>query len=257
MHRIRVYQEKCFNEYKKDIGYPEETIFLQGTPIHPIVPIQTVKNKVFVVGDFPTAKIATIKGVPNVPIANSDGPLIDEVYYKGNQLYENLMAKDLQECLLDEIGVSYKDCWLTNLVKVYLFTSLDVKKYEKLGKTILPTRNAFASYAQKSMKWLDEEIEICDPELIITLGAAPAQYLIKTTQARSVSLLDGLLRSYDVNGKQYPLISLPHPRILSRKKSKSWMKLFDKRICSAAKNSLNVLRSTNGVEEQVPSEELG
>ncbi len=251
MHRIRLYQEKCFKEYKNDIGYPKENIFIQGTPIHPVVPVQTVQNKVLVVGDSPTAKIATIEEVPNVPVSNSDGPLIDEVYYKGNQLYENLMAKDLQECLLNEIGVSYEDCWLTNLVKVYLFTALDVKKYKKLGKTILPTRKDFSSYAQMSMKWLDEEIEICHPKLIITLGAAPAQYLMKTTQARSVSLLDGHLRSYGVNGKQYPMISLPHPRILSRKKNKSWMKLFDKRICKTAKNSLNALRSANGVEKQL------
>lgn len=248
MHKIRVYQEKCFNEYKEDIGYPEESEFIQGMPVQPVIPIQTVRNKVLVVGDYPTAKMATLHGVPNVPVSNSEGPLIDEVYYKGDQLYENLMAEDLQECLLNEIGVDYKDCWLTNLVKVYLFTSSDVKKYEKLGKTILPTQKFFSSYAQKSMRWLDEEIKICDPELIITLGATPAQYVMKTTQARSVSLLDGHLRYYVVKGKQYPVMSLPHPRILSRKKNKSWMKLFDKRICRAAKESLTTLRITNGVE---------
>lgn len=254
MKKIQEYQKRCFKEYNKDIGYPDKNVFLQGTPIQPLVPVQTVTGKILVVGDYPTAKMATIDKIKNVPVSNSDGPLIDEIYYKGNQLHENLMAKDLQECMFDEIGIKYEDCWMTNLVKVYLFTAADVRKYKELGKEVVQTRNRFTTYAKKSLKWLNEEIEICNPELIITLGAGPAQHLIKTTKARSITLLDGLLRSYEVNGEKYPVISLPHPRILSRKKNKSWMKLFDKRICDAAKESLTTLRASNGKEKQVEVE---
>jgi len=42
--KIQKYQKNCFNNYKKDIGYPETYTYLFGNSINTLVPIETKIN---------------------------------------------------------------------------------------------------------------------------------------------------------------------------------------------------------------------
>jgi hypothetical protein len=78
MTTIRKYQKDCFQNYKASIDYPEYYTYYHGTPIHPLVPIETTVNKVMVVGAYPSAKFYTVNGVIDAPVADNDSPFSSE-----------------------------------------------------------------------------------------------------------------------------------------------------------------------------------
>ena len=48
--------------------------FLYGNPVLPVVPLDTACGGVFIVGAYPSARFATLKGVADVPVDNNPGP---------------------------------------------------------------------------------------------------------------------------------------------------------------------------------------
>ena len=240
---IKEYQKKCFREYKKDINLPAKYSYLYGNPINTLVPIEVTTKKIMVVGAYPSAKFFTIDGINDVPLYDNDSPFSNENYFDGTKVRNVPSGNELND-MLNKIGVDRKDCWITDLVKVFLFKDGHIKKYNKLGKSDFEeTRNSFSDYAKKSLKWLELEITLAEPTVIITLGAEvgsiiynkPEEYIIK-------SYLDGKCRNIKINNQSINIISLPHPGILFRPDTKNkpnpWPEKFNNEISKCAKNEI-------------------
>lgn len=86
MEDIQEYQQKCFSQYKKDIGYPEGYTYLYGNPINVLVPIETTKNKIMIVGAYPSAKFYTVGITIDVPLSDNDSPFSNESYFDGSRV---------------------------------------------------------------------------------------------------------------------------------------------------------------------------
>jgi len=139
--------------------------------------------------------------------------------------------------LLDRIGVDRSDCWVTDLVKVFLFKEGHVKRYIKLGKKdIQENRSKFLEYARKSLKRLESEIEICNPYNIILLGLEVTKVIFDLSDSKAKEYLDGNVYTKEICGVKRNFICLPHPGILMKRTDKNpWPERFENEISHRAK----------------------
>ena len=243
------YQQKCFREYKAEIGYPENYTYLYGTPINVLVPIETPIDKVMIVGAYPSAKFYSVKSmdgryVTDTPLADNDSPFSNESYFDGSRVRTIPSGKELNEVILSRIGVDRQDCWITDLVKVFLFKEGHIRRYNELGKfDVKANRNLFDEYADTSLKWLHEEIEICNPYIIILLGIEVTSIVLGLTAEKSKDALDGVVRKKVIGNMDRNFICLPHPGILMKRTEQNpWPSLFEDKISVTAKSEITKLR---------------
>lgn len=238
------YQKDCFKKYKQEIGYPTEYTYLHGTLINVLVPIETELNKVMIVGAYPSAKFFTINGVADTPIADNDSPFSNESYFDGSRVRTIPSGKELNEVILDRIGVSRSDCWITDLVKVFLFKDGHINRYHTLGKNdIIENRSKFIDYALKSIGRLENEIEICNPYVIILLGLEVTKVFFNLTDSKAIEYLDGSIKEKEVGGLIRNIICLPHPGILMKKTDRNpWPNRFEKEISLKAKSEIEKIK---------------
>jgi len=253
--RVREYQKDCFKRYKDTIGYPQEYKYLYGNPLNVLVPIETELNKVMVVGAYPSAKFFTIerdKDVPvtDTPVANNDSPFSNESYFDGSRVRTIPSGKELNEVILDRIGVNRSECWITDLVKVFLFKKGHVDRYKKLGKVdIKENRSKFQEYSEKSMYWLRREIEICNPYVIILLGIEVTKIIFGVSDNTAKSYLDGIARLKEIDGILRNFICLPHPGILMKRTDRNpWPGKFVKEISVTARSEILKLKKNREVK---------
>ena len=241
---IQQYQKDCFNRYKLSIGYPAQYRYFYGTPINPLVPIETEINKAMIVGAYPSAKFFTIKGKANVPIASNDSPFSNEHYFDGSRVRQIPSGKELNELILQNIGLKREDCWITNIVKVFLFKDGHIKKYRELGKfDIEENRSKFKEYALKSIEWLEIEIEICDPKIIIVLGYEAVKVLFRLSERKAKEYLNGEIIKIEIKGIERNIICLPHPGILMRNtKINPWPDRFKNEISIRVKKEIEKIK---------------
>jgi hypothetical protein len=131
---VKEYQIDCFEKYKSQIDYNSDYKYLFGNPINVLVPIETAINKFMVVGAYPSAKFFTINNVSDTPVYDNDSPFSNESYFDGTRVRSIPSGKELNEVILSNIGIDRSDCWITDLVKVFLFKQGHIDRYEKLGK---------------------------------------------------------------------------------------------------------------------------
>jgi len=242
MKTIQEYQKDCFKNYKTSIGYPESYSYIYGNPINVLVPIETSLNKVMIVGAYPSAKFFTIKGpkgdVRDVPVADNDAPFSNESYFDGSRVRTIPSGKELNDVILQKIGVAREDCWITDLVKVFLFKDGHIKKYHNLGKNdVSPNRNLFDDYAKDSIIWIEREIDICNPQIVILLGSEVTKSIFNISMTKAIELLDGKRRTLHCGGIERSFICLPHPGILMRPSPKNdWPRKFEDEIAPTAKD---------------------
>ena len=238
--RIRKYQLDCCSRYKSEIGYPAHYTYLSGAPIKVHVPIETPLNKVMIVGAYPSARFFTVDGprgkVTNTPMEDHDSPFSNETYFDGSRVRTIPSGKELDEVILQKIDVKREDCWITDLVKVFLFKEGHIERYRKLGKTNMKAnRNKFKDYAKLSLPFLYEEIDICNPYVIILLGQEVLQAVFGISASKALTYLDGAVREIEVNGRQRNVIFLPHPGILMKKTDRNpWPARFEREIAITA-----------------------
>lgn len=242
--KINEYQKDCFNRYKESIGYPKEYTYLSGTPINVLVPIETCQNNVMIVGAYPSAKFYTIEGVVDTPMADNDSPFSNEAYFDGSRVRTIPSGKELNEVILDRIGVKRSECWITDLVKVFLFKDGHVKRYRKLGNNFInENRSLFDKYAKKSIDWLYQEIDIANPYIIILLGLEVTKTIFDVKDNVARSYLDGIARQKEVDGILRNFICLPHPGILMKRTDKNpWPERFENEISPAARKEIEDLK---------------
>lgn len=191
---IRTCQKKCFLEYKASLNPPQNYNYLYGNPINTLVSVETKTNRFMVIGAYPSAKFFTINGINDVPLYDNDSPFSNETYFDGSKTRNIPSGNELNEMLF-KIDVKRVDCWITDLVKLFLFKDGHIKKYNKLGKTdLIENRNKFCDYAKKSLKWINYEVSIAKPKIIFTLGVEVTSIIFDVSEQKAKIYLDGNCR---------------------------------------------------------------
>ena len=241
---ITDYQKKCFSQYKSDIGYSANYKYFYGNPINVLVPVETPIKKVMIVGAYPSAKFFTVKGIADTPLYDNDSPFSNETYFDGSRTRTIPSGQELNEVILKNIGVEREDCWITDLVKVFLFKQGHIVRYIKLGKNDLTeNRTMFNEFARRSISWLEEEIEIAKPYAVILLGLEVTSAICNTTDMESKKYFTGQYREIMIGAQPVNVIPLPHPGILMKRTEKNpWPSRFINEIAPVAKTTLMTLR---------------
>ncbi len=197
-----------------------------------MVPIETHENGIMIVGAYPSAKFYTVTGIADTPLADNDSPFSNESYFDGSRVRTIPSGKELNEVILEKIGVNREVCWITDLVKVFLFKQGHIDRYNKLGKMdLFENRSKFLEYAKKSIDRLNQEIELANPIAIILLGIEVPMSIFKISKNKAKSYLDGEIRLKTINGIDRKIICLPHPGILMKKSNTNpWPERFENEI---------------------------
>lgn len=225
--KLTEYQADVSLNYSKSIGLPEKYLFLNGTPVKPLPPLQAAIGGVMIVGAYPSAVFERKNG-RTIPANNLKEPFDPTVY--GDS--KNKSAEELEQNILKPLGVSRDKCWITNTVKVFLFKPEHVAHFTDFKSTIkgIPTRNDYEAYAQKSLPWLYREIEMAQPKVIITLGAEVAGVIrgVGVAEDRN-KLLNYQISNLKIGQHEYHVVHFVHPGLLMRKNPK-WMKIHNEGV---------------------------
>ncbi|MGM0582961.1 MAG: uracil-DNA glycosylase family protein, partial [Bacteroidota bacterium] len=119
-----------------------------------------------------------------------------------------------------------------------------VRRYCKLGKIdVVENRSKFMEYAERSMPWMEKEIEICNPYVILLLGVEVTRAFFNVSDKEAKAYLDGTVRQKEINGQLRNFICLPHPGILMKKYSQNpWPERFEKEIAGMVKGEIGRLK---------------
>jgi hypothetical protein len=117
---------------------------------------------VCIVGAYPSARFATIGRERDVPVGDNCGPFSIECYFDGSRVRTVNSGKELEDEYLAPLGLRRQDCWITDLVRVFLFKQGHVDKYRRLGCRwpAAETRRGFEEYARERI--LDSEVGSSD-----------------------------------------------------------------------------------------------
>ncbi len=219
MNAIQAFQRRLHANYKNDLALPPTYSYLHGNPVQPAVPLDTAVNGVFVIGAYPSARFATIGSEPDVPVGDHCGPFSSERYFDGSRIRTVKSGQELEEAYLAPLGLRRDQCWITDLVRVFLFKKGHLAKYRRLGCPWpeRETRSQFEAFAEQGLHWLERELAVARPRLVITLGAEVAGILqhVRGASGRN-DLLGGEVRELLIGSVAYPAIHLAHPGIVMR-----------------------------------------
>jgi hypothetical protein len=241
---IHQYQKKCSKEYIESIKFPKENTYLYGNPVDVVIPIETAIGKVMVIGPQPAAKVYFVKDIPDVPLYDATAPFSIEPYFDGSRVRSSFTGQELSEVILETLEIPREHCWLTSLVKVFLFDDDHVKKYHRLGKEIKENKSKYTEYANKSLQWIRQEIEIANPYAIILLGEQVVSSLLLVSEEKARSYMTGEVIEKKIIWKNSNFICLPPPGvILDRSAKNPWPRKFAIQIGPVAMKELERLRS--------------
>lgn len=217
--RIKQFQRSLHNEYRKNLSLPKTYNYLFGNPILPVVPVETAIDGIMIIGAYPSARFAKINSERDVPVADNLSPFSIETYFDGSRVRVLESGFELENHYLKPLGISRTTCWITDLVRVFLFKPGHVKKYRALGCSWpdFETRSRFEEYANEGMDWLNKEIAVAKPRLIITLGTEVAGILrgVRGRKSRN-ELISGKIQELHIDKNEYPAIHFAHPGIIMR-----------------------------------------
>ena len=190
------------------------------TPLMPVVPSVLNTGKVFILGDYPTAKFTArssgnkpVSFAPDadnhffVPIGDIWAPMQDASYFDGYKTRyvasgTFFVENYLQSKVLKKRGMAIdagKDVWTTNLIKCYLFHQRNCDDYKAMGwdTPVEETHSKMMQIApvcwQRNLK---RELEVCKPMLVITVGepnCTVVQNLVDADPGKQKEAYDALL----------------------------------------------------------------
>lgn len=252
MNSIQEFQRRLFKRYKSSLSLPKNYRYFYGNPVEPVVPLDTKTESVLIIGAYPSAKFATIDSETNAPVADNLGPFSSDRYFDGSRVRSLASGHELYTEYLRPLGLQRTQCWITDLVKVFLFKQGHIEKYHRLGCKWpdRETRSLFEQYANESKNWLKEELQLANPKLIITLGTEVAGILqnVRGQSARN-ALLGGKLRDLKFEDLEYPVIHLAHPGIIMRPATErnQWPRLHREKHIPEVKKIIKRLSKLNKV----------
>lgn len=216
--QIKNYQKQCWKTYKSKTSIPSEYKYLYGNPVKVHVPVDTTCGGLMIIGAYPTAHFNTIGSVRDVPISDHLYPFSSEKYFDGSSIREVDSGREIEELFLKPLQIDRSQTWITDLVKVFLFKPGHAEKYKQLGfKGTLVFRKEFKSLAKNSISYINNEIEICNPKIILSLGTEVNSVLLnKSDSAATAIISSGQKQSYLLNGNEFTFFACPHPGILMR-----------------------------------------
>ena len=213
-------QRSIQDEYAAAIGLDPDAKYISGAPLRPLPPLDVGTDAVMIVGAYPSARFAAINGVRDVPVGDNLGPFEPERYFDGQRVRTQASADELRTLFFEELDLDRQACWVTDLVKVFLFKSGHRVKYTSLGAKVPHGyfRERFEELALVSVAWLELEIAAASPRLLVTLGSEVAGVLrgVTSQQARN-SLLHGTPSDLTIGKHSVRAVHLAHPGILMRK----------------------------------------
>lgn len=226
---IRAYQHRCFAEYAASIEgerlLPAHYCYPTGNPIRPLPPVRTHTGGLMIIGAYPSArfesrKSSTTNAYRLIPIADNLEPFGDEVYFDGLRVRHLESGIGLRKYLLDPLDLAPEDCWITDLVKVFLFKEDHAESCgEVVPKFKVPVlRDQFMRLGQKSLPWIQEEMELCQPKAIVTLGEEVARIISGTALSADKLLVPQPQEPESLNKKL--TFYCPHPDACRR--SEKW-----------------------------------
>ena len=232
---ILAYQQKCYREYAHSIGLPEPYTYPDGNPIRPLPPVQTAVGGLMIVGAYPSARFESrpSRNQPRryrlVPVADNLQPFGYERYFGGLRVRTLESADGLQKYLLASLSLSFEQCWITDIVKVFLYKPEHTASCGAVHPEfrVPELRSHFRNLARKSLSWLQGECRLCKPKLIVTLGAEVAQVVSGELSASADKLLSPDVTRSTALGS-YPTLFLPHPDACRR--SEKWRTRIAERI---------------------------
>ncbi len=232
--KIQLYQKHCWNVYKSAIGFPQRRTYLHGTPLKVQVPVDTATGGLFIVGAYPTAQFNTIGSIRDVPVGDHLYPFSNESYFDGSSVREVRSGAELEELFLRPLGIERSRCWITDLVKVFLFKDGHAAKYHRMGvpERFKADRGLFLHYASlaSNLDFLSEELRLAEPKVVVLLGSEVAGVLLGGRSG--TTWLTPQEHTLQLNGEQYRCFACPHPGILMRNSAGSikWKQVLAKQL---------------------------
>ena len=228
------------------IPLPEPYQYIYGNPVQPVVPLDTAQGGVCIIGAYPSARFAVIGSERDVPIGDNCGPFSAECYFDGQRVRTVDSGHELEESYLSPLGLRRDQCWITDLVRVFLFKQGQIEKYRRLDCPwpSRETRSQFKDFADKGLSWLQEELSLASPKIVVTLGSEVAGILRGITgQERCNELLSGDLQHFSIGDMTYPVIHLAHPGIVMRPATENnpWPNLHKVHVSAAKKVVFGIL----------------
>jgi uracil-DNA glycosylase len=231
---INKYQRKLWKEYKQAIGLPANYSYLYGNPVKVHVPVDTAVNGLMVIGAYPTAHFNVIGRHRDVPVSDHLYPFSNEKYFDGSSVNGVKSGKEIEEYFLNHLGFHRDQCWITDLVKVFLFKQGHIDRYDALGfKGHQQTRSRFKELGEKSKVFIDTEVLLAQPKIILGLGAEVNSILLRLSNSATVQLMsEAKPVEYKVNDLGFKYVPVPHPGILMRGSEGAikWRAILDKAI---------------------------
>lgn len=224
---ISEYQQECWNKYKDTLGIPANYRYLHGYPVKVHVPVDTACGGVMIIGAYPTAHFNVLGSERDVPVADHLYPFSNEQYFDGSRVREVDSGRELEDLFLKPLGIHRNKTWITDLVKVFLFKEGHQQKYERLIEKLklndctadLVSRKDFMKLAKHTdnLKFINSEIELCKPAVILGLGAEVNAVLLNLSIASATKAIEKCqVVEYNLNGRKYNYFACPHPGILMR-----------------------------------------
>jgi len=219
MLAIQNFQQRLYSQYKKKLSLPARYQYLYGNPVQPHVPLHSKPRPVCLVFPSPPARLGAIKNEADVPLADLPDPFARKSYFDGRRLRSNGSRIDLDNLYLKPLGLRPEQCWLTHLVRVFLFRDEHLAQYRRLDCAWpeWETCSRFETLARQSLAWLTEELALIQPRLVITLGAQTAAVLQDVRGGEAgAALLGGNLQDLWIEEAVYPALHLAGPQMMGQ-----------------------------------------
>jgi hypothetical protein len=130
---VRNLQQAMLRDYAGSVGLPVDARYFGGARLRPVVPLDTAVGGYFILGAYPSARFESVGGENDVPVGDNLGPFEPERYFDGSRVRTQASADELAEFFLAPLEIKRSECWVTDIVKVFLFKEGHRAKYKRLG----------------------------------------------------------------------------------------------------------------------------
>lgn len=238
--RIIRYLRSTHQNYCEQIGYGVEETFLYGNPLLPVLPVDIAQDSLMIVGAYPSARFATVNSLRDVPVGDNLHPFSQETYFDGGGIRRQASEVELRKFYLDPLGLTRSACWITDLVKVFLFKPGHAEKYRKLGRTVKESRSQFRTLANQSLSFLNDEIRLANPVAILLLGAEVTSIVLGISESAAKELMRRAEPvAYELEERNTLAYPAAHPGILMRGGEKNrWPEITNERLVPRLQSDL-------------------
>lgn len=197
--------------------FPPDYRYPSGNPVQPVLPISDSPKNIMLIGAFPSARFE-MRDDQLIPVADNLSPFASETYFDGRGIRAQASREILDRHYFPQLGLEPAKLWITDLVKVYLFPKDHIENCSAINPEIsyTNTHTLFPQLAEVSYVWLEKEIELCRPQVIITLGEVVARIISQDKVMPNKQLLNGELHPKTIGTVETQIAHLGHPEIWRR-----------------------------------------